>query len=105
MGSLAELQKSLRQKDDRIRDLERTLAERDEEIQDLRSQLDKYKSVIAVPPHSPTGSGSFMNGPRKQRLQGISAEPQSYGTTSKTSLKRHIKSQRSVQACPVYNVY
>ncbi|ELT93924.1 hypothetical protein CAPTEDRAFT_158933 [Capitella teleta] len=96
MGSLAELQKCLRQKDDRIKDLERTLGERDEQIQDLRSQLDKYKSVIAVPPHSPTGSASsFINGPRKQRLQGISAEPQNSATTSNTSLKRHIKSQSS----------
>lgn len=94
MGSLAELQKTLRQKDERIRNLERILSEKDEQIQDLLSQLDKYKSVLSVP-NSPTAGGSFMNGPRKQRLCGISAEPQDLAKTNK-SFKTHIKSQRWV---------
>lgn len=60
----------LKLKDDRIKDLERVLQERDERIQELSSQLDKYQSIM---PQSPT----VLVRPRKQRAQGISAEPAS----------------------------
>ncbi len=71
MGSLQELQKTLRLKDDKIRQLEKALQERDERIQTLLSQLDKYQSVL---PTSPTVT---IGKPRKQRGVGISAEPAS----------------------------
>lgn len=70
MGSLAEMQKILRQKDDRIRELTKKLQEKDEKILELNSQLDKYQSIIHV--QTPT----LVTGPRKQRAVGISAEPQ-----------------------------
>ncbi len=94
MGSLAELQKVLRQKDDRIRDLERQLRVRDERIQELTSQLDKYQSIVHLPA-SP--SSSLRNGPRKQRAQGISAEPQMQGSLTdirNRSYDKVAKSQR-----------
>lgn len=59
------LQKKL---EDRIKELEKQLVIRDEKIEELTSKLDKYQSVV----HSPTLPGQ---GPRKQRAQGISAEP------------------------------
>ena len=93
MGSLAETQKQLRQKEDEIERLRRELRERDakisnleEEVQTLRSQLDKYQSVIT---HRPS---PVADGPRKQRAQGISAEPQPQATIS-DRIRKHSKSQ------------
>lgn len=88
MGSLVELQKTLRQKDDVISDLRRQLRERDDRITELSSQLDKYQSIL---PSSP-----IANRPRKQRAQGISAEPHNNNTfdLSKSSCKRYAKQQR-----------
>ena len=71
MGSLQELHRLLRQKEDRIKELERLLVEKDEKIQEISSQLDKYQSIL---PQSPT----VLAKPRKQRAQGISAEPASH---------------------------
>ncbi|CAK1555825.1 unnamed protein product [Leptosia nina] len=56
---------------DRIRELEALLKQRDQEMVELRSQLDKLQSVF---PYQQYARGS--RAPRKQRAQGISAEPQ-----------------------------
>lgn len=70
-GTLRELQELLRIKDQRISELEALLYQRDAEIQDLRSHLDKFLSVLPFKsPLTPTKPR-----PRKQRAQGISAEP------------------------------
>ena len=91
MGSLQELQKTLRQKDVKIFELERLLTHKDEQIQELKSQLDKYQSIL---PTSPTVT---IGRPRKQRGVGISAEPasalKSIDLSSKTT-KTHAKSTR-----------
>ena len=91
MGSLQELQKTLRQKDVKISELERLLIHKDEQIQELKSQLDKYQSIL---PTSPTVT---IGRPRKQRGVGISAEPasalKSIDLSSKTT-KTHAKSAR-----------
>ncbi|KOX72584.1 cGMP-dependent protein kinase 1 [Melipona quadrifasciata] len=71
MGTLRELQELLRVKDEKIAELEALLCRRDAEIQDLRSHLDKFLSVLPFKsPLTPTKPR-----PRKQRAQGISAEP------------------------------
>ena len=91
MGSLQELQKSLRQKDLKIAELEKLLHERDEQVQELKSQLDKYQSIL---PSSPTVT---LTRPRKQRGVGISAEPasalKSIDLGNKT-VRTHAKSAR-----------
>lgn len=56
---------------ERIRELESLLKQRDQEMLELRSQLDKLQSVF---PYQQYARGS--RAPRKQRAQGISAEPQ-----------------------------
>lgn len=61
----------LRIKDERIVELENIVARRDAQIQELRSHLDKFLSVLPFKsPLTPTKPR-----PRKQRAQGISAEP------------------------------
>lgn len=71
MGTLRELQELLRVKDEKIAELEALLCRRDAEIQELRSHLDKFLSVLPFKsPLTPTKPR-----PRKQRAQGISAEP------------------------------
>lgn len=55
---------------ERIRELEALLKQRDQEMLELRSQLDKLQSVF------PYQQYARSRGPRKQRAQGISAEPQ-----------------------------
>ncbi|XP_011301446.1 cGMP-dependent protein kinase, isozyme 2 forms cD4/T1/T3A/T3B isoform X1 [Fopius arisanus] len=71
MDTLRDLQELLRVKDERIAELEGVLCRRDAEIQDLRSHLDKFLSVLPFKsPLTPTKPR-----PRKQRAQGISAEP------------------------------
>ena len=89
MGSLGDLQKLLKLKDTRITELEQQLRDKDDLVQELRSQLDKYQSIL---PKSPT----VRNGPRKQRAQGISAEPQGrYGATGVSDIKEHEKYAKS----------
>ncbi|XP_077284453.1 cGMP-dependent protein kinase for [Arctopsyche grandis] len=69
----------LMMKDTRIKELETQLRQREAEIVELRSHLDKFQSVfpyhvnVASPKHKPVRT-------RKQRAQGISAEPQSEST-------------------------
>lgn len=56
---------------EKIKELEAMLKQRDQEIMELRSQLDKLQSVF---PYQQYARAS--RAPRKQRAQGISAEPQ-----------------------------
>lgn len=61
--------------------LKKALAEKDNEINELRSQVDKYKSVLGLydeylSPGAPGLTDPKM-APRKTRLMGISAEPES----------------------------
>ncbi|XP_054267615.1 cGMP-dependent protein kinase, isozyme 2 forms cD4/T1/T3A/T3B isoform X3 [Macrosteles quadrilineatus] len=75
-ASVQELQTLLATREARIRELEAQLRQRDEEICNLRSHLDKFQSVF--PFH--VNNNHLDNGiirPKKQRAQGISAEPQS----------------------------
>lgn len=80
MGSLTELEKLLRQKEDRIRELEYLLKQRDTDLEELRSKLDKFQSVM---PHGGLGAqpwtkpGLLKTKVRARRGVGISAEPQS----------------------------
>lgn len=86
MGSNPQEVQALR---DKIRELEDKLRLRDDEICQLRSHLDKFQSVF--PYHiaaSPKHTGLNNNlGPRtrKQRAQGISAEPQSEASIQELS--------------------
>ena len=76
MGSLTELQKVIRQKEDKILELEEILKSRDTEIEELRSKLDKFQSVM---PHGLWKASTVIakqKGPRSKRGMGISAEPQ-----------------------------
>ena len=90
MGSLQEIHRLLRQKEDRIKELERQLIEKDERIQELTSQLDKYQSIL---PQSPTVLGR----PRKQRAQGISAEPASQRSLQDFATKSFKKYSKSIK--------
>jgi len=89
------LEDLVRQRDQTIAELERTVVERDERIRDLLSQLDKYRSVLqlagpvgppggllgGVPDAGDSGGGSTVAstavGRKLHRAWGISAEPQS----------------------------
>ncbi|XP_024085064.1 cGMP-dependent protein kinase, isozyme 2 forms cD4/T1/T3A/T3B-like [Cimex lectularius] len=73
----------------RILQLEEELKAKESEILELRSQLDKFQSVF---PYHISGNNTNNNNntyynakgelsrPRKQRAQGISAEPQDFAT-------------------------
>lgn len=83
-----ELQKVLRQKEERIAELQALLKYRDEELAEMRTKLDKFMSVL---PTSPS-LVNICRQPRLKRALGISAEPQT---------------QRSVQelTAQVFNKY
>ena len=90
MGSLAEVQKVLWEKDEEIDRLREEMKIKDLKIQELKSQLDKCLSVLpnAVPPAIK---------PRANRMPGISAEPRvkySINDIRHQSFKRYSKSQR-----------
>ncbi|KAF4519614.1 hypothetical protein B566_EDAN003781 [Ephemera danica] len=80
------IQNILLARDERIRELEQQLRARDEEIQQLRSHLDKFQSVF--PFHTAGTAASVAARPRKQRAQGISAEPQSHSTIQELSQQK-----------------
>lgn len=96
MGSTRELQHALQQrdleikaKDARISLLEQEIKKKDNTIRNLNRELDKYRSVLQ-PTQTNTKGG-------RQRLQGISAEPQSLSKSqalSSAELKRHSKSDK-----------
>uniref|UniRef100_A0A1B6EZI2 cGMP-dependent protein kinase n=2 Tax=Cuerna arida TaxID=1464854 RepID=A0A1B6EZI2_9HEMI len=80
--NVQELQTLLSAKEARIRELETQLRQRDEEICDLRSHLDKFQSVFPFHIHNnnhltSVATDNSIVRPKKQRAQGISAEPQS----------------------------
>lgn len=60
---------------EKIRELEALLKQRDQEMLELRSQLDKLQSVFPYQQY-PYARGASQQRTRKQRAQGISAEPQ-----------------------------
>lgn len=79
--------------------LRRQIQERDEIINDLRSQVDKYKSVLSIYDGylSPGHTDLKHLKPRKTRLMGISAEPESSLTHEellKTKFTNYQKSDR-----------
>lgn len=84
MGSVTELQTILAAKDAKIRELEEQLRTREMEIVELRSHLDKFQSVLHLGSHvgSPTLNNNHHPRARKQRAQGISAEPQNLNLTT-----------------------
>jgi len=118
MASVQELQEALCRKDARIRELEDALRTREEEIMQLRSHLDKFQSVIPYSgspyhhwnnnnnagsqPASPSGAwgGAFPPDPdlgprpRKQRAQGISAEPWSVHELDQQEFQTYPKNDR-----------
>lgn len=81
MRSVTELEELLTQRDDTIRKLELKVKNQDDEIVELRSQLDKFQSVM---PFAAAAAGNKRA--RKERAQGISAEPQSLKTIHELSL-------------------
>ena len=86
MSTVTELKALLKIKDETIAKLQKLLTEKEQTIEQLRSQLDKFQSVFpkAIP--------------RKQRAQGISAEPQSAKTIqdylTNNAQKKYAKSER-----------
>lgn len=93
MGSMQEMERLLRSKDDIIKDLQKLLEEKDEKIMQLRSKLDKFQSIL------PQTQNNLIVGPRKQRAQGISAESQSVRSLedfSKASFRKYSKTDRYV---------
>ncbi|CAL1530842.1 unnamed protein product [Lymnaea stagnalis] len=90
MGSLQEMERLLRSKDEKIKDLQRLLEEKEDKIIQLRSKLDKFQSIL------PQTHSNFIGGPRKQRAQGISAEPQAMRNSdiSKSVSRKFSKTNR-----------
>lgn len=99
MGSLRQLEQALLQKDNEIKKrdsriaiLEQELKKKDESIKNLNRELDKYRSVL-----NPGQTDAGAANKTRQRLQGISAEPQSASKTQAlagATLKRHSKSSK-----------
>ncbi|XP_043523471.1 cGMP-dependent protein kinase 1-like isoform X1 [Frieseomelitta varia] len=99
MGTLRELQELLRVKDEKIAELEALLCRRDAEIQELRSHLDKFLSVLPFKsPLTPTKPR-----PRKQRAQGISAEPPLQELATLTIVDKSDRSRELIKAAILDN--
>ncbi|XP_013776667.1 cGMP-dependent protein kinase, isozyme 2 forms cD4/T1/T3A/T3B-like isoform X2 [Limulus polyphemus] len=98
MGTLeleVETNETVKKYEETIRQLQISLAEKEEVIQTLRSQLDKFQSVFTPAYNHYTRSG---NRRRKQRAQGISAEPHSLQSIQEliaTRFPEHPKSDKS----------
>ena len=103
MGSVQELQSLLLKRDERIAQLEGLLNRKEQDIIELKSQLDKYQSVFSF--QTMGNSKKNMNSRRKQRAQGISAEPQNFRTIqdlsslSQQKFPEFPKNDRSVPHC------
>lgn len=112
-SSINEIRQQLEQKESKIRELEEQLRLRNNEISELRSQLDKFQSVFPFSnPVSPTLNHHYANNnnnnnhftisnnnfgrPRKQRAQGISAEPQTIHDLSQKKFPTYPKDDRYV---------
>ncbi|KAH7983043.1 hypothetical protein HPB52_008839 [Rhipicephalus sanguineus] len=96
MGTLEELRDAVLKQERIIHDLRQVITLRDEEILQLRSQLDKFQSVLI-----PYNARYSRSGRRKERAQGISAEPQSLRSIQdliQTKFQEYPKSDRSVPA-------
>ncbi|KAK8770621.1 hypothetical protein V5799_017578 [Amblyomma americanum] len=94
MGTLEELRDAVLKQERIIHDLRQVITLRDEEILQLRSQLDKFQSVLI-----PYNARYSRSGRRKERAQGISAEPQSLRSIQdliQTKFQEYPKSDRSV---------
>ncbi|XP_066927301.1 cGMP-dependent protein kinase 1-like [Clytia hemisphaerica] len=101
MGSLRQLEQALLQKDNEIKKrdsriaiLEQELKKKDETIRNLNRELDKYRSVL----NPGQKDGAVAASKTRQRMQGISAEPQSLSKTQALAaapLKRHSKSSKA----------
>lgn len=92
MGSISDLQKLLRQREERIVELERILKARDDQLGELRTKLDKFQSVL----HTSNSLVNIGKGPRNKRAVGISAEPQSQKSVKELAdvkFKKHPKSK------------
>lgn len=76
IGHESDLQVLITIRDEELKKLKALLNERDEEIQELKTQLDKYKSVLSFKSDGFISSANVGLRPRKNRLLGISAEPQ-----------------------------
>lgn len=95
MGSQAEMQKVIRQREEKIKELERLLQEKDDLIQELNSKLDKYQSVV----HVPTNTSSLASiGYRRQGIAAESQTPKSLQDLNKDVFKIHSKPQRYLDA-------
>uniref|UniRef100_L7LYD3 cGMP-dependent protein kinase n=1 Tax=Rhipicephalus pulchellus TaxID=72859 RepID=L7LYD3_RHIPC len=93
MGTLEELRDAVLKQERIIHDLRQVISLRDEEILQLRSQLDKFQSVLI-----PYNARYSRSGRRKERAQGISAEPQSLRSIQdliQTKFQEYPKSDRS----------
>ena len=93
MGSVTDMQKLLKQKDERINELERRLADKETELETTLSKLHEYRCII----DATAGVGIIASGgPRKYRAQGVSA-PQTTKAMlelGKETFKAHPKSPR-----------
>lgn len=83
------MEKLLRSKDDKIWELQKLVDEKDELIQQLISKLDKFKSIL------PQTQATLTAGPRKQRAQGISAEPQAMSSLQEMSGQKFCRYEKS----------
>lgn len=94
MGSVEELKERVFKQDVDIQKMRAILAEKEDEIRQLKSLLDKYQSVFPVM----TPNRYSRSARRKQRAQGISAEPQSLRTIQEliqAKFPEYPKSDRS----------
>ena len=97
IGHESDLQILVTIRDEEIKKLKALLNERDEEIQELKSQLDKYKSVLSFKSDGFISSANVGLRPRKNRLLGISAEPQNLMSITElinTKFTEYPKSQQ-----------
>jgi hypothetical protein len=95
----SDLQVLVTLKDEEVKKLKALLGERDEEIQELKTQLDKYKSVLSIKSDGFISAANVGLRPRKNRLLGISDEPQdllSDQEVIQTKLTEHLKSPKLV---------
>lgn len=76
MGSVEELKDMVLKQEEAINKMNALLIEKEEEIRQLKSLLDKYQSVFPVM----SSYRYSRSARRKERGQGISAEPQSLRT-------------------------
>lgn len=76
IGHESDLQMLVTIRDEELKKLKALVNEKDEEIQELKSQLDKYKSVLSFKSDGFISAANVGLRPRKNRLMGISAEPQ-----------------------------